>query len=41
MAKKQTPKASKKLIEKILYRAVTASDEEIFANIGKFAPKKK
>lgn len=29
------PKASKKLVEKILLRTATATNEEIFGNIGK------
>lgn len=29
------PKASKETVEKILHRTVTASQEEIFGNIGK------
>ena len=36
-----TPKASKKTVEKILLRTVTATEDEIFGNIGKIVSEAK
>lgn len=35
------PKVSKKTVEKILHRTVTASQEELFGNIGKVVQNQK